>query len=488
MLSTVRTAGVAVALAMARNVDLRVNRFTFPVLFTFMVFSSGLTASSARGQDAAPKQPTTGSSAEVAPVVPEKVDVAPLAADEDIATRLMRIIDATGWFERSDVRVDEGVVFLNGRVDSQQHKEWAGRLAANTQDVVAVVNRVEVIEKSMWDLSPAWSELRELGAQAVRNSPLIGLGFLLLGATWLATRWSVRGASSLFRRRLKSQLLREVAARAIAVPVFLLGLYLVLKVSGLTRLAMTVVGGTGLVALVIGFAFRDIAENFLASILISMQHPFARGDLVEVAGFKGYIQSVNTRSTLLMTLEGNHVQIPNATIYKEAITNFTANPYARFDFTVGIGYDDSIATAQTVALSVLRDHPAVVDEPEPLVLVESLGAATVNLRVYVWVDVGRYSPLRVRSALIRLTKRAFDQAGISMPDEAREVVFPAGVPVHMIPENLAERPRHEQSPPQEVDEATANLAEGDLDSEADEIEQQARQSRAPEGGQNLLEI
>src|SRR5690606_37970753 len=135
-----------------------------------------------------------------------------------------------------------------------------------------------------------------------------------------------------------------------------LGLYLVLKVSGLTRLAVTVLGGTGLMGLVLGFAFRDIAENFLASILISMQNPFASGDLIEVAGHTGFVQSVNTRSTLLITLEGNHVQIPNATIYKETITNFTAIPNARFDFLVGIGYDDSLTLAQSVALQVLLDH------------------------------------------------------------------------------------------------------------------------------------
>ena len=200
------------------------------------------------------------------------------------------------------------------------------------------------------------------------------------------------------------------------------------------------------------------------------------------------MQSVNTRSTLLMTLEGNHVQIPNATIFKDTITNFTANPNARFDFSVGIGYDDSITTAQSVALAVMRDHPAVIDDPEPLILVESLGAATVNLRIYMWVDISRYSQLKVRSAVIRLTKRAFEQAGISMPDEAREVVFPSGVPVRMVEGDSvqADRPDNDLQGADD-DEAAAHSAEGNLTSEADEIEQQAQRSRAPEAGEDLLE-
>ena len=420
--------------------------------------------------------------------VAQRVDVERTTEDTDIATRLTRILEATEWFKEPQVRVDEGVVFLSGRVADARHRDWAGRLAGNTQDVVAVVNHIEVQEISMWDLSPAWADLRRLGTEAVRELPLFVLALLLLAATWGATKWTVHSASSFLGSRLDSQLLRDVAGRVVAVPVFLFGLYLVLRVSGLTRLAMTVVGGTGVLAIVIGFAFRDIAENFLASVFISIQRPFKRGDLIEVGGFKGYVQSVNTRSTLLMTLEGNHVQIPNATIFKNTITNFTANPNARFDFSVGIGYDDSITTAQSVALAVIRDHPAVIDDPEPLVLVESLGSATVNLRIYMWVDISRYSQLKVRSAVIRLTKRAFDQAGISMPDEAREVVFPSGVPVRMVGSDSVEthRPGDDLQSAGD-DEAAAHSAEGDLTTEADEIEQQAQQSRAPEAGQDLLE-
>ncbi|MEO8496270.1 MAG: mechanosensitive ion channel family protein [Planctomycetota bacterium] len=453
-----------------------------------LLLAGSLVARPTSAQEAPAQKNPTGVADESISQVPTRIDVEPVAEDADIATRLTRILDATGWFEEPKVRVAEGVVFLTGRVDDEQHKQWAGQLAGNTQAVVAVVNRIEVAEKSMWDISPAWLELQSLGAETVQNSPLMAIGLLLLVATWFASKSSVRSARWLLRRRLHSALLRDVAARAVAVPVFLLGLYLVLKVSGLTRLAMTVLGGTGILGLILGFAFRDIAENFLASILISMQRPFASGDLIEVAGCKGFVQSVNIRSTLLMTLEGNHVQIPNATIYKETITNFTANPKARFDFAVGIGYDDSISEAQSVGLSVLRDHPAVVDEPEPLVLVESLGAATVNLRIYFWVDIAKYSQLKVRSAVIRLTKRAFEAAGISMPDEAREVVFPAGVPVRMLSADQVEEVEQERRQlPVADDASTAHSAEGDLTSEAEDIEQQARMARSPESGQNLLE-
>lgn len=485
-------------------------RYTYPISVVLLGFFVSCQAVFAvPQQDLLQPSETQTQSTETdpeSPPTPKKVDVNPIAKDEEIADRLRRILEATGWFIDPRVRVDEGVVFLGGGVEKDLHREWASNLANNTQDVVAVVNRIEVVEKSMWDLTPAWDELRDLGRATIRNSPLVGFAILCLILTWLATVGTARLVARILAGRMQSPLLSDVVARGIALPVFLVGLYLILRISGLSRLAMTVIGGTGLVALVIGFAFRDIAENFLASILISIQHPFARDDLIEVAGYKGYVQSVNTRSALIMTLEGNYVQIPNATIYKEPITNFTANPNVRFDFTVGIGYEDSITRAQEIIMKVLRDHPAVVDQPESLVLVENLGAATVTLRVYFWIDIAQYSAFKVQSAVIRLTKHALEKAGVSMPDEAREIIFPAGVPVQITSsetETSTADPRSaagQKTPSasndaidkniEENDEeetAVSRAGEGDLASEAVEISNQARNSRTPEKGQDLLE-
>jgi small-conductance mechanosensitive channel len=421
--------------------------------------------------------------------VNQAVTVNPGADDDAIARRLQRVLDATGWFADPVVRVQEGIVFLEGGAASEQHSEWARQLARSTEDVLAVVNHLHVPERSPWNLSPTWETLQRLAAEAFRVLPLIAIGLVMLIVTWLVARWAVRGSQHLLRRRISSVLLGEVLARLAALPVFVLGAYVILKVSGLTGLALSLVGGTGLAGLVIGFALRDIAENFLASLLISIQRPFATGDLIGVAGHTGFVQRVNTRATLLMTVQGNHVQIPNATIYKETITNYTANPNERFDFAVGIGYRDSITGAQAVALQVLQEHPAVLDEPEPLVLAEQLGAATVNLRVYFWVDILPHSGPKVRSSVIRQIKRAFDDSGISMPDEAREVVFPEGVPLREPTPQAATHSATVEAPirTRSEDDGRSNSAEGRLTSQNLEIEEQARKARLPEGGQNLLD-
>ncbi len=436
--------------------------------------------------------PTLAPKEEAVTMAAAKVDVNPVARDEEIGQRLQRVLEATDWFTKPEVQVEEGVVFLKGRAPSLELKKWAGDLARNTQDVVAVVNQMDLVESSVWDLRPAWKSLLSLWGEFVRALPLLFFGVIILGvsvgAAWLATRQ----ARSLLHSRIPARLLRNVVAYALGVFVFLIGTYIVLRISGLTQLALTVVGGTGLIGLAVGIAFRDITENFLASIFLSMQRPFETGDLIEVLGVTGYVQQLNVRTTILMTLEGNLVQIPNAGVYKNNLRNFTTNANRREDFVVGIGYDDAINEAQEIALKVLTDHPAVLNDPEPLVLAESLGNATVNLRVYFWINGREHSWLKVRSSLIRLVKRAYQQRGISMPDEAREVVFPKGIPITMrdgMPagsrDASPEVQRPAESPPDEID-AASTKAEGGLSSEAGMLEAQARQSQPLQEEENLL--
>ena len=445
------------------------------------------------GKAGEPQKLTAPAKEELSPA-PAKVDVNPVARDEEIRKRLQNVLDATDWFIDPQVRVEEGVVFLNGQVESDGLKKWAGDLARNTQDVVAVANRMEVLEPPVWDFRPAWNGLLILWHDFIRLLPFIAFALFTLALSVGAGMLATGGARTFLRRRIRTKLLQNVIARGAGGLVFLFGTYLILRVSGLTQLALTVVGGTGLIGLIVGIAFREITENFLASIFLSMQRPFETGDLVEVSGVTGYVQQLNMRTTILMTLDGNLVQIPNASVYKRNLCNFTTNSNRREDFVVGIGYDDAINEAQEIARKVLADHPAVLNDPEPSVLADSLGRSTVNLRIYFWLNGREHSWLKVRSSVIRLVKRAFQKHGISMPDEAREVVFPQGVPVTVLDGKPADirgaipaKRLPAESPHEELD-AVSTKAEAGLYSEAVVIEEQARQAQLLKEGENLLQV
>ena len=425
-------------------------------------------------------------------VSPSRVDVSPKARDDDIQSRLQRVLEATKWFTTPTVRVEEGVVFLGGTAPSEELRKWAGDLARNTQDVVAVANRIEVNERSPWDFTRASAGMRTLWRDVQRAVPMLLFGAVILALFLGASMGAARLARSLLADRIKPKLLRSVIARAIGLFVFLLGVYVLLRILGLTQLALTVVGGTGLIGLVVGIAFRDITENFLASIFLSMQRPFHTGDLIEVAGITGYVQQLNMRTTIVMTLDGILVQIPNSAVYKSNIQNFTTNCNRREVFDVGIGYDDVISEAQEIARSVLLKHPAVLNNPEPAVLVNNLGTSTVTLRIYFWLDGSQHSWLKVRSSVIRLVKRAFQERGVSMPDEAREILFPRGV--HVTLEKPEEDGRDvatsdtEKSAHPELagSEPASTRAEGGLSSEAGVIREQARNAQPVPPEENLL--
>ena len=430
-------------------------------------------------------KPVSAKAPDGKPEPPGKVDVQPVAKDDEIRRRIADILKTTSWFGEPKVTVQEGVVFLKGTTENDESRQWAGDLAKNTEGVVAVVNQIEVAPTTVWDFDPTFQVLNDLARGLVRLLPLIVVAVVVIALSWIFARLTVY----VLRRRLLalslSRLLREVLARAGGIVVMLVGLYLVLRIAGLTQLALTVVGGTGLIGLVLGIAFRDITENFLASLFLSLQQPFREGDLVEVANITGYVQRLTSRTTVLLTLDGNQVQVPNSTVFKSTIRNFTSNPNRREDFMVGIGYDDSISFAQEVALKVLAEHPAVLNEPEPLVLVDNLGSSTVNLRVYFWLDGGRHSWAKVKSSVIRLVKRAFQDSGISLPDEARELIFPHGVPVRMMEsEGAAEPADRAPAKPTAEPETVATKGEAGLQSEAGEIKEQARRSWTP--GENLL--
>lgn len=437
-------------------------------------------------------QSMSGPSKEEVSAAPANVDVKPVAHDEEISNRLQSVLNATKWFTEPRIRVKEGIVFLSGRAESEELKKWASDLARNTQDVVAVANSMEVIEPSVWDFSSTRSGLSVLWRDLLRSIPFVVFGLLMLMLSIGAGTLTSRAMRALLKPRIRARLLRNVIAGGVGVLVILSGTYIILRVSGLTQLALTVVGGTGLIGLAVGIAFRDITENFLASIFLSMQNPFETGDLVEISGEMGYVQQLNMRTTVLMTLEGNIVQIPNARVYKSNIRNFTTNANRRVDFVVGIGYDDAISEAQEIARKILVEHPAVLNSPEPSVLVDSLGQATVTLRVYFWLNGREHSWLKVKSSVIRLVKRAFQQNGISMPDEAREVVFPYGVPVTMLDGKQSEtlnigpvKRVPDQSPPEELN-AASTSAEAGLYSEGGVIEEQARRVQPLNDGENLL--
>ncbi len=434
------------------------------------------------------QEPDAGTAAEPAPELAtnRSIEVEGIIPDRAIQRRIFTILQSSGWFDELEVKVSQGIVMLGGRTQRNAYFQWAEAIAVRTEDVVAVMNNMEVKPEADWTFEPALIEAQRLLDRIIGALPLLLLSAIVLLLTLLMARAFSGVVYRFLAPRLDSDILRRLVSRICSVPVFIFGIYIVLNITGLGNLAATVIGGTGLLGLVIGIAFRDITENFLASILISVQRPFKLGDFVKVGEFTGFVQAVTTRGTVLMTDEGNHVQIPNSVIYKQPIINYSANPLVRLEVQVGIGYDASIAKAQALAMELLQGHPAALDEPEPLVLVDKLAASTVNLRMFFWVNAAEHSVLKVKSSVLRLLKRTYIQHQISMPDDAREVIFPQGLALS----------QEDRTPETGVDVAetaetgeessVSTCSEGTLTTDAESVKAQARRTTLGENNEDAL--
>lgn len=266
----------------------------------------------------------------------------------------------------------------------------------------------------------------------VHAIPLIFLGIIILLISFAFSKVASSMTRSLMKRKFEKSLLIDVVARTVGIAIFLFGIYLIFEMMNLTGAALTIVSGTGLLGIILGIAFRDIAENFLASIFLSIHHPFQNGDLVEISGITGYVEGISMRVTSITTLEGHLVQIPNATVYKSHVRNFSSNPERREEFTLTLKYDESIEVAQEVILKVLKNNSSILTSPSPSALIDSVDKSSAFIKVKFWVASNPNKSLEVKSKVIYLIKQALTRANIAIPDGSYKILCPEGIKIQSI--------------------------------------------------------
>lgn len=336
------------------------------------------------------------------------------ADDRAIAERLRATYRGVDDLGAVGVRVEAGVVRLTGEVPTGSARDLAGQLARQVEGVALVENRIEVAEDVGRRLEASVERLRDRSFDLLAFLPLLLIALLVLTAFHLAGRWlAARGWPF---EGIDNRFLRQTARQSVRALVLLGGALVALEILGATAIVAAVLGTAGLFGLIIGFAFRDLAENAFASLLLSLRQPFAPNDLVVIEGHEGHVVSLTSRATVLLTVEGNHIRIPNATVYKGVLVNFTRNPLRRFDFVAGVGVDDDLTTARTLGTDVLTATPGVLEDPAPEAFIEALGDSNVVVRYHGWVDQRESDFLKVKSEAIRRVKEALDEAGITMPE------------------------------------------------------------------------
>lgn len=336
-------------------------------------------------------------------------------APSPIETQVLERLAEVPGLRDLTVEVRQGVAHLDGIALSGEALTEAERVAGETPGVRRVDNRLQPPASFRERLQPALRKLEDRWYELVVYLPLLGLAIIVLlvfaGLSRLLGRVRLP-----FRRLSTNPFLRDLARQVLRGAVLLAGLLLALEILDATALAGAVLGTAGVFGIAVGFAFRDLVENFIASVLLSLRQPFEPNDLVTIDGLEGKVVRLTSRATVLMTLDGNHLRIPNAKVFKGVILNYSRNPMRRFDFGVGVGVEEDLVEAQHLGVEILATTDGVAAEPPPTALVDSLGDSSVTVRYYGWVDQREASFAVVRGEAIRRVKSALEDAGIDLPE------------------------------------------------------------------------
>ena len=241
---------------------------------------------------------------------------------------------------------------------------------------------------------------------------------LFVGIAW-AARWSI---VRLFRRHGRDDLGGLLAGFA-KWALILFGILVVATIVFPSVKPADLLATFGIGSVAIGFAFKDILQNWLSGLLILYRQPFRSGDQIVSGGHEGTVEHIEARATLIRTYDGQRVVIPNSDIYTQSVVVRTAFPTRRSEYDVGIGYGDDLAKASRVILDALGDGEGVERDPAPEAIPWTLGESSVNIRVRWWSDSRRRSVVLTRGRVIAALKHALSEAGVDLPFPTQVVLF-----------------------------------------------------------------
>ena len=268
-----------------------------------------------------------------------------------------------------------------------------------------------------------WQALRNLGDSFLAQLPYIIIGIIVFGVFVIVARIVSRGIQAAGERTRLDDTLADLLGRLASLFIIILGVFVAAVVIFPTFNPGDLVAGLGITSVAVGFAFKDVLQNFFAGILILWRRPFVVGDQIKFREYEGMIEEINIRSTRIKTFDGERAVIPNGDIYTNAVLVKTAYDRRRIRLVVGIGYLDDIEKGRETISQVLNNTEGVLDDPGPWIYVSELAPSSVNFTVYFWVESEQANVLKVSDQVATGIKYALDKAGIDMPYPHSVVLF-----------------------------------------------------------------
>jgi small-conductance mechanosensitive channel len=275
----------------------------------------------------------------------------------------------------------------------------------------------ESIERLKNILIGDWGNLERIAI-----SVLFGLAILVF--FHFISLWIKRLTINKISKRTKDPLLADFIGAGIRILILLFGITLLFRFLGLSGAVSGILASAGITAFIIGFALKDIGENFLAGLLLAFKRPFGIGDVIDIQGIRGTVVSLNLRDTQIKTGDGKDVFMPNASIIKNPLVNFTIDGFLSYQFVIGLEYGSDYQKALALIESTLKTVKGILQEKrKPSVNITELSPSTLNITVVYWVNTHNpvLSDAKVKSNAILAVLTALENAGFNLPGDIIEI-------------------------------------------------------------------
>ena len=282
-------------------------------------------------------------------------------------------------------------------------------------------------------LSVLLRRLSEMADEGIRLLPQLAIAIFVLLATYLAARSARRIAErGLARTELRGTLVNLVET-LVSVLIWTLGLLVTMSILLPSVTPANILAVLGLGSVAIGFAFKDIFENFLAGILIMLRKTMRIGDVIECADVEGRVEAISLRDTHLRHLSGELVIVPNGYLFKNPIKVLTQRGERRHSIDIGVGYDVDLDAARDVIAAAVRACPSVDGDQKIEVFARAFGESSIDFLVRWWSGSKPVEAHASRDEVVRAVKRALDDAGMEIPFPYRTLTFKEPLALHRVP-------------------------------------------------------
>jgi len=274
------------------------------------------------------------------------------------------------------------------------------------------------------------TQLRDIARGTIALLPYLAVAILVILLTWIVSKVATSALKRMLKRTRLRQSLQELFVLLVSIAAWVLGIMIaaVILFPGLTP--ASILAGLGIGSVAIGFAFKDVFENFLAGIIILFRREMRIGDHIECEGIEGQVSHIAIRESHVRQTDGQLVIVPNSILFKNPVTVRTDKDHRRVTVICGVAYDVDVDEARSVITDAVRGCDTVISDGKPIqIFAQEFASSSINFEVTWWTGSKPVEVRKSRDQVVSAVKRGLDDAGIEIPFPYRTLTFKEPLPL-----------------------------------------------------------